>query len=197
MTKIKIITGSIRPKRFNIQPAEWIYEQARKHNDFEVELIDLKEVGLPFLDEPIPPSQGKYSKDHTKRWAEIINDADGFIFVTPEYNHSFSPVLKNAIDFLFKEWHYKPVCFVSYGSLAGGARAVEHLRAICAEVRLYDLREQILIPNYWDNMEDGQYQFTEQQNKLASEMFESLSFWAAKMKEARHDLQTSKEAMAH
>lgn len=193
MIKIKIISGSTRPKRFNIQPCEWIYEEASKRDDFEVEFIDLKEVGLPFLDEPIPPSQGKYQNEHTKKWSTVIDEADGFIMVTPEYNHSYAPVLKNAIDFLFKEWHYKPVTFISYGSLAGGARSVEHLRGVCAEVKMYDLREHILFPNYWNDMDNGTYQFTAEHSKQANEMFDSLAFWAKIMKEARVKLAEQKE----
>lgn len=193
MIKISIIAGSVRPGRFNIQPATWIYELAKKRTDFEAELLDLAEVNLPFLDEPAPPSQRKYSKDHTKRWSSTIDAADGFIFVTPEYNHSVSPALKNAIDFLFQEWNYKPVSFVSYGSLAGGSRAVEHLRGIAAEVKMYDLREQIMLPNYWEHLDaQGKYQFTERHEASAKGIFDSLSFWAAKMKEARKELAQKK-----
>ncbi len=134
MIRIKIITGSVRPGRFNIQPATWILEIAKKRTDIKAELLNLQEANLPFLDESVPPSQRQYSKEHTKKWAKSIDEADGFIFVTPEYNHGVSPVLKNAVDYLFYEWHYKPVSFVSYGSLAGGSRAVEHWRGIAAEI---------------------------------------------------------------
>ena len=135
MVNIQIIAGSVRPGRFNIQPASWLNSLAATRTDASFELIDLKEVGLPFLDEPNTPMQRSYTKDHTKAWSEKIDAADGFVFVTPEYNHSFSPAIKNAIDYLFYEWHYKPVSFVSYGSLAGGSRAVEHLRSVVAELR--------------------------------------------------------------
>jgi len=192
MITIKILTGSIRPNRFNIQPATWVYELAKERTDIEVELIDLKDINLPFLDEPIPPSQHKYSKDHTKEWAKRINDSDGFIFVTPEYNHGVSPVLKNAIDFLWYEWHYKPVSFISYGSLAGGARAVEHWRGISAELKMYDLRDQILIPNYFEHLDtNGHYQFTATQESLAHKILDDLVFWAQIMKEARAKLERS------
>lgn len=186
VTKIKILTGSARPGRFNPQPAQWIYELAKQRNDIEVELIDVAELKLPFLDESIPPSQGKYEKEHTKKWAAVINDADGFIFVTPEYNHSISPVLKNAIDYLYKEWNFKPVSYISYGSLAGGARSVEHLRGVAGELKMYDLREQLLIPNYWEQMDsNGQYQFTEKQELLAKQILDDTVFWAEQMKSAR------------
>ncbi|MDY7227112.1 NADPH-dependent FMN reductase [Hyalangium rubrum] len=194
MVKIYVVAGSVRPGRFNIQPATWIYELAKKRTDFETELIDLAEVKLPFLDEPTPPAQHKYSHEHTKKWSATIEAGDGFIFVTPEYNHSFSPVLKNAIDYLFVEWNYKPVSFVSYGSLAGGSRAVEHLRGVAAEVKMYDLREQILLPNYWEHLDaQGQYQFNDKHVAAANGIFDSLSFWAAKMKEARKELAQKKK----
>lgn len=190
MIRIKIITGSVRPGRFNIQPATWIYKLAKKRTDIEVELLDLQEINLPFLDEPIPPSQRQYSKEHTKKWSKKIAEADGFVFVTPEYNHGISPVLKNAIDYLFFEWNYKPLSFISYGSLSGGSRSVEHWRGIAAEVKMYDLREQIALPNYWESLDkDGKYQFNELQEKSANEMINSLIFWAKKMKEARVELQ--------
>ena len=189
MVNISVLAGSTRPGRFNMQPAKWIYKLAKQNNDVKAELIDLAEVGLPFLDEEITPSKGQYQNEHTKKWAERIKKSDGFIFVTPEYNHSYSPALKNAIDFVFAEWHYKPVSFVSYGSLAGGARAVEHLRGVAAEIRLFDLREQILLPNYWDNLnEKGEYQFSEDQEKLANTIIENTAFWAKQMKAAREQL---------
>lgn len=189
MVKIKILTGSVRPGRFNGQPAQWIYNLAKQQEGIEVELLDLAEINLPFLDEATPPSQGKYEKEYTKKWAATIGDADGFIFVTPEYNHSISPVLKNAVDYLYKEWNYKPVSFVSYGSLAGGARSVEHWRGVAGELKMYDLREQILLPNYWEHMnEQGEYQFTEQQESLAKGIVKELAFWSEKMKAARTEL---------
>lgn len=189
MIKIKILTGSVRPGRFNIQPAQWIYKIAKKRKDIEVEFLDLLEIKLPFLDEPAPPIEHKYSKTHTKKWSKIIDEADGFIFVTPEYNHGVSPVLKNAIDYLYSEWNYKPVSFVSYGSLAGGSRSVEHWRGTAAELKMYDLREQIMLPNYWDNLDkNGKYQFSQRHENSANEMLDSLVFWTKKMKQAREEL---------
>jgi NAD(P)H-dependent FMN reductase len=189
MVNIKILIGSVRPGRFGIQPAQWIYEIAKKRSDIKVELVDLAKINLPFLDEPIPPSQRKYSKEHTKKWSSLIDKTDGFIFVTPEYNHSTSPVLKNAIDYLWYEWNYKPVSYISYGSAAGGSRAVEHLRGIAAETKMYDLRAQILFPNYWEHMnKEGKYEFNERHEHAANGMLDDLTFWSKKMKEARAEL---------
>lgn len=189
MIKIKVLTGSVRPNRFNIQPATWIYEFAGKRKDIEAELLDLMEINLPFLNEPMSASQKQYSKPYTKKWSKTIDSSDGFIFVTPEYNHSISPVLKNAVDYLYHEWNYKPISFISYGSLAGGSRAVEHWRGIAAELKMYDLREQILLPNYWDNLsKSGRYQFNERHEGAASQLLDSLIFWAKAMKKARENL---------
>jgi NAD(P)H-dependent FMN reductase len=189
MIKIQILTGSSRPGRFNIQPAQWILEQAKGRTDIEIELIDLQTVALPFLDEPQSPMQHNYEHAHTKEWSAKIADADGFIFVTPEYNHSYSPVLKNAIDYLYREWNHKPVAFISYGSLAGGSRAVEHLRTIAAELKMYDLREQIMFPNYWEHLDaEGAYTFTGAHETQAKELLDSLVFWATELKASRSRL---------
>lgn len=186
MITIKILTGSTRPGRFNIQPAEWIFEQAKKRDDIKVEFVDLAEVNLPFLDEALPAAMGQYANPHTKAWAKVIGEADGFIFVTPEYNYSFSAVLKNAIDYLNKEWNYKPVTFVSYGAQAGGARAIEHLRGVVAQIRMFSLRDQVMFPNYWENMDqNGKFKFTERDEKNAVTLLDELVFWATEMKASR------------
>jgi NAD(P)H-dependent FMN reductase len=144
MTKIGIILGSTRPGRNGEAVAKWVLDVAAKRTDAEFELVDLLDYNLPHLDEPVPPSMGQYTKPHTLAWAEKIGSLDGFIVVTPEYNHSTSGALKNAIDFLFAEWNNKAVGFVGYGSV-GGARAVEHLRLIAGELMMADVRAQVLL----------------------------------------------------
>jgi NAD(P)H-dependent FMN reductase len=144
MTRIGIILGSTRPGRNGEAVAKWVYEIASNRTDAEYELVDLADYPLPHLDEPLPPSMGQYKGEHTKRWAAKIASFDGFVMVTPEYNRSTSGVLKNAIDFLFAEWHNKAVGFVSYGSV-GGARAAEHLRLISAELKMADVRQSVAL----------------------------------------------------
>jgi NAD(P)H-dependent FMN reductase len=144
MPRIGIILGSTRPGRNGEQVAKWVFDVASQRGDAEYELVDLLDYPLPHLDEPVPPSLGQYQNDHTKEWAEKIASLDGFVMVTPEYNHSTSGVLKNAIDYLFAEWANKAVGFVSYGS-AGGARAVEHLRLIAGELQMADVRQQVVL----------------------------------------------------
>ena len=144
MTRIGIILGSTRPNRNGEQVARWVYDIAAGRTDAEFELVDLRDYPMPHLDEPLPPSLGQYQNEHTKQWAGKIASFDGFVFVTPEYNHSISGVLKNAIDYLFAEWNNKAVGFVSYGSV-GGARAAEHLRLIAGELQMADVRQQVAL----------------------------------------------------
>src|SRR5947207_5962609 len=144
MLKDGIITGSTRPNRKSPDVAKWVLEIARRRNDAEYELVDIQDFELPLLDEPAPPSMGKYQQPHTKRWAAKIASQDAFVFVTPEYNHGIPAALKNAIDFLFAEWKHKAAGFVSYGG-AGGARAVEQLRLVLAEVHVGTVRAQVLL----------------------------------------------------
>ncbi|QAY72674.1 NADPH-dependent oxidoreductase [Agromyces protaetiae] len=140
--KIGIIIGSTRPGRVGDQVAKWVLDQARAHGGAEFEIVDLKDFALPHLDEAIPPSLGQYANEHTKAWAEKVEEFDGYVFVTPEYNHSTSGALKNAIDFVYAEWNNKAAGLVSYGS-AGGTRAAEHLRLILAEIQIADVRQQV------------------------------------------------------
>ena len=144
MIKIGIILGSTRPNRSGEQVAMWVHDLASRRSDAEFELIDLRDYPLPHLDEPLPPSMGQYQNEHTRQWADKIASFDGFVMVTPEYNHSTSGVLKNAIDYLYAEWNNKAVGFVSYGSV-GGARAVEHLRLVAGELQMADVRQQVAL----------------------------------------------------
>jgi NAD(P)H-dependent FMN reductase len=140
---IGIILGSTRPGRRGDQVANWVFEQASKRDDAHFDLLDLADFNLPHLDEAMPPSMGQYANDHTKAWSEAISGYDGFVLVTPEYNRSPSGALKNALDFLYKEWNNKAVGFVSYGAQASGLRAVEHLRQIVGELQMADVRAAV------------------------------------------------------
>lgn len=144
MLKTAIILGSTRPGRVGEGVARWVLDTARQRPDGHYELVDLAAQNLPLLDEPMPPMMGKYSKEHTKAWARVIDGFDAFVFVTAEYNHAVPAALKNAIDFLYKEWNDKVAGFVSYGS-AGGVRSVEVLRLIMGEIRVADVRDQVIL----------------------------------------------------
>jgi NAD(P)H-dependent FMN reductase len=145
MLRIGVILGSTRPGRLGEQVADWVMEHVEDRKDAQYGLIDLIDHPLPHLDEPVPPSMGRYKHDHTRQWAEVIDGFDGFVVVTPEYNHSIPGVLKNAFDYLYAEWNDKAIGFVSYGS-AGGVRAVEHLRLIAGELQLADVRVAVSLP---------------------------------------------------
>lgn len=142
MIRVAVIIGSTRPGRNSEAVARHVFEIAKTRTDAEYELVDIKDFELPLLDEPFPPSMGQYTHSHTKAWAAKIDSFDAFVFVTPEYNHSTSGALKNAIDYLYKEWNNKAAGFVSFGS-ALGTRAVEHLRGIMAELQIADVRAHV------------------------------------------------------
>ncbi len=145
--KIKVITGSVRTGRFNDKAAAWVVSELGKNEQVEAELVDLIDYELPFFNEAISPSMKTepYADKSVARFTQKIAEGDAFILVTPEYNHSTSGVLKNALDWVYQEWNNKPVAFVSYGSV-GGARAVEHLRLIAVELQMAPIRNAVHIP---------------------------------------------------
>ena len=144
MTRIAVILGSTRPGRRGEQVATWVHKIAVERSDADFELVDLADHPLPHLDEPLPSSMGQYQNAHTRDWAATIGQFDGFVFVTPEYNHSTSGVLKNAIDFLYAEWNNKAMGVVSHGAV-GGTRAAEHLRLIAGELQMADVRTNVAL----------------------------------------------------
>lgn len=143
--RIGIILGSTRPGRKGDQVARWVLHQAQLRDDATYDLVDVADFALPHLDEAMPPSMRQYQNDHTKSWSDAIASYDGFVIVTPEYNHSTSGALKNALDYLYAEWNNKAAGFVSYGYSAGGTRAVEHLRLIVGELQIADVRQQVAL----------------------------------------------------
>ncbi|HET6346182.1 MAG TPA: NAD(P)H-dependent oxidoreductase [Myxococcota bacterium] len=144
MVKIGIVVGSTRPGRKAEVVARWVHGIAAKRGDASFEVVDIQRFELPLLDEPNPPSLGTYAKPHTKAWSAKVAEFDGYVFVTPEYNHGASAALKNALDFVYREWNNKAAGFVSYGSV-GGARAVEQLRLVCAELQMATVRAQVML----------------------------------------------------
>lgn len=181
MINIAIILGSTRPGRNGEAVAQWVHEHASKRKDANFELIDLLAFEFPFLDEEIPPSQGKYSKPHTKLWANKIAGFDAFIFVTPEYNHSTSAALKNALDLIYAEWNNKAAGFVSYGSM-GGARAVEHLRTIMAELQIADVRAQVMFSLHTDFEDYKIFKPAAHHEKTLNEMIDQVIKWGTALK---------------
>lgn len=185
MLKIQIITGSTRPGRLNNQVAQWINDVASKRPNLDVELVDIADYNLPLLDEPAPALTGQYTKEHTKKFSAKIAEADGYIFVTPEYNHSTSSALKNAIDFLYHEWSNKPASFVSYGA-EGGVRAVEHLRGILAQVQTATTQQQVnfTLGNDFENYSTLKPS-SDSHEKNAEVLLDQLTSWADAFKNVR------------
>lgn len=184
MIRIAIIIGSTRPGRVGEGVARWVYETARRREDAEFELVDLKDFKLPLLDEPQPASTGKYSQPHTKTWSAKVASFDAFVFVTPEYNHGTSGALKNAIDFLWYEWNNKAAGFVSYGS-AGGTRAVETLRLVMAELEVADVRNQVMLSLFTDFENFKVLKPNPRNEQGVNKMLDQLIAWGGAMKTLR------------
>ena len=184
MLRIGIITGSTRPNRKSLDVAKWVLERAKKRDDAEYELVDIGDFELPLFDEPAPPIMGNYQQPHTKRWAAKIASLDGFVFVTPEYNHGIPAALKNAIDFLFAEWNHKAAGFVSYGG-ASGARAVEHLRLVLAEVHVATVRAQLLLSMWTDFERFTTFTPAPQHEKALSSVLDEVLAWTGALKPLR------------
>jgi NAD(P)H-dependent FMN reductase len=182
--RIGIIVGSTRPGRKALEVAKWVHQIASKREDAEFEIVDIAEFNLPLLDEPLPPSRGQYSHEHTKRWSAKIASFDGFVLVTPEYNHSTSGALKNALDFLYKEWNNKAAAFVGYGS-AGGTRAVEHLRLIAAELQMADVRQQVMLSLFTDFENFQTFSPAERHEQSVDTMLSQLTAWARALQPLR------------
>ena len=184
MIKVAIILGSTRPNRIGEAVAKWVYGIASKRTDAQYEFVDVKDYNLPLLDEPAPPSRGNYSQPHTKGWAEKIGSFDAFVFVTPEYNHGTSGAMKNAIDYLFREWNNKAAGFVGYGS-AGGARAVESLRLVMGELMVADVRAQVMLSLFTDFENFKTFKPAAMHEQALHTMLGQLVAWAGALKTVR------------
>ena len=189
MLKVGIIVGSTRPGRKAPAIAQWAHELLKSRKDAEYEIVDIADYNLPLLDEPVPPSLGQYTKAHTKVWAAKIASLDGFIFVTPEYNHGTSGALKNAIDFLFREWNNKAAAFIGYGG-AGGVRAVESLRLTMGEIKVADVRAQVMLSLYTDFENFTTFQPHERHAKAVHAMADDLIAWTVALKGLREASET-------
>jgi NAD(P)H-dependent FMN reductase len=185
MIKIGIIIGSTRPGRKAEVVASWAYDIARQRKDADFELVDIADFNLPLLDEPIPAIFGQYSHDHTRAWSAKIASFDGYVFVTPEYNHSTSAALKNAIDFLYHEWNNKAAGFIAYGGTMG-ARAVENLRLVMAELQVATVRAQVGLSLFTDFEKFTVFKPAEVQQKNVNGMLDQVIAWSGALKPLRN-----------
>lgn len=182
--KIAVVLGSTRPGRRGKDVAGWVAAHAQGRAGVTYELVDLLDFPLPHLDEALPASLGRYQNPHTLEWAAKIAEYDGFIFVTPEYNHSIPGVLKNAIDYLQAEWHNKAAAIVGYGSV-GAARAAEHLRGILSEVQIAHVRQAMAFSFFTDFENFTTFKPGDHHLQYLGVMLDQLEAWARALKPLR------------
>ena len=185
MLKLHVIIASTRPGRVGLPVGTWFFERAKAHGKFEVTLVDLAKVNLPMMDEPQHPRFQKYEHAHTKAWSATVAAADAFVLVTPEYNFSTAPSLGNALDYLYKEWNYKPAAFVSYGGISGGLRAVEMTKQTLCALKMVPLVEAVSLPFGVKQVADGTFTGTPENDKAATAMLDELHRYAEALKPMR------------
>lgn len=184
--KLHVTIASTRPGRIGLPIGRWFYEFARRHGGFDVEWVDLAEVNLPLVDEPNHPRFREYTQPHTKAWSTRVDAADAFVFVTPEYNYGSPPALVNALDYLFHEWNYKPVGFVSYGGVSGGTRSVQMTKQIVTALKMMPMFEAVTIPMFAQHMDKaGAFVPNESHERSATTLLNELQRWAVALKPLR------------
>jgi NAD(P)H-dependent FMN reductase len=190
MPLLQIVIGSTRPGRVGPAVASWFTEQAKEHGGFDVEVIDLAEVGLPLLDEPNHPRLRQYTHEHTKAWSATIARGDAFVFVHPEYNYGVNAALKNAIDYLAVEWEYKPVGFVSYGGVSGGLRAAQVLKQTASALKMVPVMDTVIIQFVRNAVdENGVFHASDIQNASAKALLDELGVLAGALRTLRTEQQ--------
>lgn len=179
-----IIVGSVREGRRGEPVARWFADIASARDDLTCEVADLKELALPLLIAPKSPSSGEYGPEQT-RWAERVAGADGYVLVTPEYNHGYPPALKNALDLVYAEWNRKPMGCVSYGGASGGVRAVQQLRQVAVELQMAPVRANVAIPRVFRRIgDDGRFDGEEFADSAAG-LLDELVWWSRALASAR------------
>lgn len=176
MAKLLIVIASTRPGRVGLPVGEWFTAQAEAHGAFDVEVVDLKELGLPFMDEPKHPRFKQYEHQHTKDWSATVERADAFVFVTPEYNHGYTAPLKNALDYLNQEWEHKPAGIVSYGGVAAGTRAAQQLKQVLIVLGMVPVPSAVMIPFVANHLSSGTFESTELIDASATTLLDDLHF---------------------
>jgi len=189
LPRLLVVVASTRPGRVGLPVGAWFYQRAVEHGGFEVEWVDLAEVDLPFFDEPEHPRLRRYQHQHTRNWSARIERGDAFVFVTPEYNFGFTAPLKNALDFLNREWAYKPAGIVSYGGVAAGTRAAQMLKQVLTTLKMTPMFEAVSIPfvkQFLD--EDGQIRPNETMEQAADAMLDELGRWERSLRPLRSEV---------
>jgi NAD(P)H-dependent FMN reductase len=182
MTTVMIVVASVRPGRIGLPIARWVESVVSQRLGVAVDFADLAEIGLPFMDEPNHPARQQYTKQHTKDWSARVDSADAVIFVTPEYNHSFAPSLKNAIDYLSKEWWRKPVGFVSYGGVSGGSRGVTGIAEVVSMLGMVRAGATVEMPFAGRQVVDGVFQPDEKESSVLANQISELEALAVALR---------------
>lgn len=190
MPELMILIASTRPGRVGLPVGEWFAHVARQQGNFDVKVVDLKVLELPFMDEPYHPRLRQYQQPHTRRWSSMVEAADAFVFVIPEYNFGFTAPLKNALDYLSQEWQYKPVGFVSYGGVSAGTRAVQMAKQVVTALKMVPVPEAVMIPFVAQLISDGKFQSNEPLDAAATLMLGELQRWEATLRPMRVTVQS-------
>lgn len=186
MIRLKILITSTRPGRVSPLFAAWIEGLAKTVPAFDVEVLDLAKINLPFMDEPEHPMKRQYTHEHTKAWSKTIDAADAFVIIATEYNFGFTAVFKNAMDYLFHEWKHKPVGFVGYGGVAGGTRSIQMMKSVLTALSMMPVVESVYLPFHRNFIDaEGRFNPTEDQNKAAAVMLASVEKWALALEPLR------------
>lgn len=182
MVNLKIITSTVRPGRKGPIVTDWIAEKARQHGSFNVEILDLKEINLPLMDEPNHPLLRKYEHEHTKKWSATIDEADAFIFVTAEYDYNYPAPLRNALEYLSHEWNYKAAGIVSYGGVSAGTRASNNLKSDLSTLQMVPIGQSVNIPFFTQFIKDDKFVPNEIMEKAANTLLNELVRWTKGLK---------------
>ncbi|GAB4349083.1 MAG: NADPH-dependent FMN reductase [Oricola sp.] len=185
--KLNVIITSTRPGRIGPKIGKWVADFADKNSDFEVELVDLADYDLPLLDEPNHPVAQQYEHEHTKRWSAVIDKADAFVFVSPEYDYFPAASTVNAVQALHREWHRKPVGLVGYGGVAGGLRAMQAMKILLTTVSMMPLPQEVPIPFVFNFLTEDGYTPAPEVEQGMQKMLDELQEWAAAMKPLREE----------
>ncbi|MGH8274810.1 MAG: NADPH-dependent FMN reductase [Gammaproteobacteria bacterium] len=187
--ELHIVICSTRPGRVGPSVARWFHGFVESHSKFNAQLVDLADFNLPVYDEPVHPALQKYQNAHTKAWSESVAAADAYIFVTPEYNYSPPPSLVNALDYVYREWNYKPCGFVSYGGVSGGLRAVQAVKMQITTLKMMPMVEGVMIPMVASLIDDsGAFQSNELIDKSAVTLLDELLRWTLGLKAMRESI---------
>lgn len=186
MPVLHVLIASTRPGRVGLPVGQWFAQAARDHGAFEVEVVDLAEIDLPFVDEPNHPRLRQYTQQHTRDWSAKVSQADAFAFVMPEYNYGFNAPLKNALDYLHHEWRYKPVGLVSYGGVSAGTRAAQMIKQVVTTLSMFPVSAAVSIPFVAQFVDDeGELRPNETMEQSATAMLDELASVEAALRSLR------------